>query len=157
MGYKTIKPLIFIFGMLTLFIFIISFTVFYTTENFSSSCGCTLPPWVVVVSMSSLGLFVGLATYYIIMTYYLEKEKKFKKNVIRFLDFLKEEDKNVLSKIIEADGEINQSSLSKKLGFDKVKTSRIISILESKEIIKKEKKGMTNRIILKDEIRELFI
>ncbi len=156
MANKSIKPLILIFGVLTFFIFMISFTVFYTTERFSTTCGCSLPPWVIIVAMSSLGLFVGLATYYIISNNYFKEKKEIEKNLLKFLDLLKLEDKDILKKIIENGGEINQSSLSKSLNLDKVKISRIVSKMEKKNILKKEKNGMTNRLILKNNLKKLF-
>ncbi len=151
------KPLILIFGILTFFIFAISFTVFYTTENFSSACGCILPPWVMIVSLSSLGLFVGSITYYLISNNYLKEKKEIEKNLIKFLDILDVEDKTILKKIIYNGGEINQSSLSKSLNIDKVKMSRIVSKMEEKNILKKEKNGMTNKLILETNLKKLFI
>jgi hypothetical protein len=153
---KKIKPLILIFIILTFFIFVISFIVFYTTENFSTSCGCILPPWVIIVSTSSLGLFVGLITYYILSINFIKEKKTIEQNLNKFLDILEEADKKILQEIIKNKGEINQSSLSKKIGIGKVRLSRVLSRLENKKIIKKEKNGMTNRIILAEGLKELF-
>jgi hypothetical protein len=150
------RPLALIFGILTLFIFIISFTVFYTTENFSNVCGCNLPLWVIIVAMSSLGLFVGLMSYYIISNSFYKEKKELKNSLIKFLDIFESEDKKILKTIIENNGEITQSSLTNKVGLDKVKISRIISKMESKKIIKKEKVGMTNKIKLSKELIDLF-
>ncbi len=157
MNKRKIRPIILIFGILILFIFIISFTVFYTTENFSTVCGCTLPLWVIIVAMSSLGLFVGLVTYYILSNNFLKEKRKIEKNLIKFLDVLDVEDKTILKKIIDNGGEINQSSLSKSLKIGKVKMSRIVSKLQEKKILEKEKNGMTNKLILKKEIKDLFV
>lgn len=157
MANKSIKPLILIFGILTFFIFIISFTVFYTTENFSMTCGCSLPPWVIIVSMASLGLFVGISTYYVISNNYLKEKKEIEKNIIKFLDILDVEEGNILKKIIDNGGEINQSSLSKSLDLGKVKMSRIVSKMEEKNILKKEKNGMTNKLILETNLKKLFV
>ncbi len=154
---KSIKPVILIFGILTFFISVISFTVFYTTENFSSVCGCSLPPWVIIVSMSSLGLFVGLSTYYVISNNYLKEKKELEKNLIKFLDILEIENKDILKKIIDNGGEINQNSLSKSLNINKVKMSRIVSKMEQKGILRKVKNGMTNKLILEPNLKKLFI
>lgn len=154
---KSIKPIILIFGILTFFIFIVSFSVFYTTENFSTTCGCKLPPWVIIVIISSLGLFVGIATYYILSNNYLKEKKEIKGDLIKILDILDEEDKTILKRIIENNGEINQSYLTKSLNLDKVKVSRIISKMEEKNILKKEKNGMTNKLILEDNLKKLFL
>jgi len=151
------RPVILIFGILTFFIFIISFAVFYTTENFSSTCGCKLPLWVIIVSISSLGLFVGSATYYILSNSFIKEKKEIEANLLKFLDVLDEDDKRVLICLIENKGEISQSKLTKILGSNKVKTSRIVARMEEKGLIKKEKSGMTNKLILNDELKELFV
>ena len=106
--------------------------------------------------MSSLGLFVGSATYYILSTNYLKEKKEIEKDLIKILDILDEEDKIVLKKIIENKGEISQNSLTKSLNLDKVKVSRIISKMEEKNILKKEKSGITNKLYLEESIKKLF-
>ncbi len=151
-----LRPTILIFVILTFFIFAISFTVFYTTENFSTACGCSLPPWVIIVSMSSLGLFVGLITYYILNNNFFKEKKEMGENIIKLLELLEDDDKKVIKLLAENKGEITQSSISKKLGLNKVKSSRIVSKLENKGIIKKEKNGMTNKLILDEELKNLF-
>lgn len=154
---KNLRYVFLIFGILTFFVFIISFTIFYTTENFSSACGCKLPLWVIIVSISSLGLFVGLITYYILNTNFAKEKVRIEKNLIKVLDILDKEDNKILNLLIENKGEINQSSLSKSLSFGKVKMSRVISRMERKGIIRKKKNGMTNKIFLNDDLRDLFL
>jgi hypothetical protein len=154
---KGLRPLILVFGVLSFFVFLTSFAVFYTTENFSSACGCQLPIWVIIVSISSLGLFVGLITYYVLSTSFLKEKSKMGKDLVAFLEVLEGDDKAILKSLIENRGETGQSALSDSLGFDKVRTSRIISKMEGKGIIRKERKGMTNRIILSDRLKDLFL
>jgi uncharacterized membrane protein len=151
-----IKPLLLIFGILTFFVFAISFSVFYTTENFSTSCGCSLPPWVIIVAMSSLGLFVGLTAYYILSISFLKEKKDIRKNILDLLALLEKDEEEVIRNFVKNNGETNQSLLSKELKLNKVKASRIISKLENKGIIKKEKNGMTNKLTLKKELRDIF-
>lgn len=81
-----------------------------------------------------------------------------KKNTpIRFENFnindLDFEERRVVTKIMESKGKIYQSILVKNSGYSKVKVSRIIKELEKKEIVKKEKFGMTNIITLIKKIR----
>ena len=153
----TLRPLILIFVIITFFIFVISFTTFYTTENFSSVCGCKLPIWVIIVSISSLGLFVGSLTYYLLSKNYMSEKKRIEKDFLKILNILDENDKKVIEALIEKKGEASQSYLGKALGLNKVKISRIISKMENKEIIKKEKKGMTNKVILNEELKEILL
>ncbi len=153
----TLRPLILIFVIITFFIFVISFTTFYTTENFSSVCGCKLPIWVIIVSISSLGLFVGSLTYYLLSKNYMSEKKRIEKDFLKILNILDENDKKVIEALIEKKGEASQSYLGKALGLNKVKISRIISKMENKGIIKKEKKGMTNKVILNEELKEILL
>ena len=154
---EKLRPIILIFSIITFFVFVVSFTIFYTTENFSSVCGCKLPLWVILVSISSLGLFVGLISYYIISNNFLREKKQRDKNIFSILNYFDDEEKIIIEKIIEKKGEINQSYLSKELNFDKVKLSRIISRMEKKGMIRKKKNGMTNKIVISKDLSELFI
>jgi uncharacterized membrane protein len=154
---KNLRPIILIFGIITFFIFVISFTTFYTTENFSSTCGCKLPIWVIIVSVSSLGLFVGLITYYFISKSFIKERKEKEKNILKILDFFDKDEKDVLFLMIKNKGKINQNNISKTLNFNKVKVSRIVSDLEKKNLLKKEKNGMTNNLILNEELKNLFL
>jgi len=153
----TLRPLILIFVIITFFIFVISFTTFYTTENFSSVCGCKLPIWVIIVSISSLGLFVGSLTYYLLSKNYMSEKKRIEKDFLKILNILDENDKKVIEALIEKKGEASQSYLGKALGLNKVKISRIIAKMENKGIIKKEKIGMTNKVILNEELKEILL
>ncbi|MEM0465281.1 MAG: winged helix-turn-helix transcriptional regulator [Candidatus Pacearchaeota archaeon] len=150
-----LRPIILTFSIITFFIFIISFIVFYATENFSPVCGCRLPLWFIVVSTASLGLFVGLITYYIFSNNFMKE--RIEKNYLKILDFLDEENREILKLIIKNNGEINQSYLTKSIGINKVKVSRIVSKMIKKGILQKEKRGMTNKLILNKDLKEFFI
>jgi uncharacterized membrane protein len=154
---KTLKPIILIFGVITFFVFAVSFTVFYTSQNFSSTCGCKVPIWLIIVFVSSLGLFVGLISYYFIAKSFIKERKEKEKNLLKILDFFNNEEKEILFLIIKNKGKINQNYISKSLEFSKVKVSRIISNLEKKGILQKEKNGMTNNIILNEDLRNIFL
>ncbi len=62
---------------------------------------------------------------------------------------LKEEEKTVLDKIIEAEGTIFQSDIVEKTNFPKAKITRILDRLEGKGIIERKRRGMTNVVVLK--------
>ncbi|MEM4625244.1 MAG: hypothetical protein QXJ28_00545 [Candidatus Pacearchaeota archaeon] len=141
-----------VFGIITLFIFIISFSVFYTTENFSSTCGCKLPLWVILVSLSSLGLFVGITTYSIISKNFSKEKEKINDGLNKLLKLIDEDERRIIEILIKNRGEMTQSLISKESGFDKVKISRIISKMIKKEIVEKQKYGMTNKIVLNKDI-----
>ena len=77
---------------------------------------------------------------------YTEKNKDFKKIDINKLD---EEEKLLYNKILEKDGSIYQSDLVRDLGYTKVKVTRLLDRLETKNVIERKRRGMTNIIVLK--------
>ena len=79
---------------------------------------------------------------------YLFEEKINKFQLSRILKILPEDEIKVIQLLIERN-EIEQRKLGTLTGINKVKISRIISILEKRKIIEKKKQGYTNLIILK--------
>ncbi|WP_406657606.1 hypothetical protein V7O62_03360 [Methanolobus sp. ZRKC2] len=66
---------------------------------------------------------------------------------------LEGDERKVVQTIIENSGYILQNELVNRLDFSKAKTSRILSNLEKKRIISKQKYGLTNCISLTEKIR----
>ena len=62
---------------------------------------------------------------------------------------LDKEEKVVIKAIEEAQGAMFQSSIVEKVGFDKVKVTRILDRLEGKQLIERRRRGMTNVVMLK--------
>jgi uncharacterized membrane protein len=156
MKLKNLNPILIVIILITLFVFIISFTAFYTKENFSSMCGCKLPIWVIIISISSFGMFTGSLIYYFLSFNIIKEKQNAKISINKILNFLEENEKEILKLIIKNKGKITQSSITKELKLDKVKVSRIINTLEKKEIIKREKQGMTNLVKLNEQLKEIF-
>jgi uncharacterized membrane protein len=67
----------------------------------------------------------------------------------RIIPLLRDDEKKTVRIIREQNGEILQNDLVLKLGLSKVRTTRILSSLERKEIITKQRHGITNSIKLK--------
>ncbi|MBI4438715.1 MarR family transcriptional regulator [Candidatus Woesearchaeota archaeon] len=62
---------------------------------------------------------------------------------------LEGEEKQVYTLIAESNGSMYQSDLAKETGYSKVKTTRILDKLESKGLIERRRRGMTNIVVLK--------
>lgn len=139
-------------GIFTLAVFIISFTAFYSQENFSSTCGCKLSPWVVVVSISSFGIFVGSILYYAINSNLLREKNLLEEGVKKIGLLFEEDDRKIIGEIIQNGGKIYQSRLCSNLSIDKVRCSRAVSKLEERKIISRKKEGMTNLLELDEEL-----
>ena len=65
------------------------------------------------------------------------------------LPLLKTDEKRAVTAIIESGGEIQQNKLVTKLNISKVKTTRILYGLEQKNLIIKERHGLTNMVRLR--------
>ena len=65
------------------------------------------------------------------------------------LPLLKTDEKQVVTALIDAGGEMQQNKLAAKLGVSKVKATRVLYRLEQKNLITKERHGFTNMVRLK--------
>jgi len=77
------------------------------------------------------------------------------KNII--LKFLNPGERKVVEALIEKNGEILQSEISRMDGMTKLKTHRAVRDLERKGIIKRESHGKTHRIILANDIKDTIL
>lgn len=141
------------------FVFLVSFFVFYIKDRHgvSESCGCQIPIYLVLAILSSLGVFVGCTTYYLLSKQYKKEHKKNIESTKKTLDFLPFDEKRTISIIIESEGKSTQSFLVSKTGYTKVKISRIITRLEAKGILEKHKNGMTNIVSLNEDLKKVFV
>jgi uncharacterized membrane protein len=65
------------------------------------------------------------------------------------IPLLKGDEQKVFLELRNSGGEVLQNALVLKLGFSKVKVTRILSSLEGKNLVVKERYGLTNRIRLR--------
>ena len=154
---KDILNLILAIALVMGFIFLVSMTVYFVKEHYKLSCSCQVSLPIIIAILASLGVFVGLLTYYFLSKSFFKQKEKLQGNVEKTLNFLDPEEKQIIKVLISKKGECTQSSLAKLTGIDAVKLHRRLSNLESKQIIHKEKSGMTNKIVIEDEFKEIFI
>jgi len=76
---------------------------------------------------------------------------------ILFLKFLSYAENKVIKKLIENNGTILQSEISRMETMGKVRTHRVISELKKKEIVNVESFGKTNRISLTDDAKNVLL
>ena len=76
---------------------------------------------------------------------------------ILFLKFLSYAENKVIKKLIENNGTILQSEISRIETMGKVRTHRIITELKRKEIVTVEPYGKTNRITLTDDAKNVLL
>jgi uncharacterized membrane protein len=138
------------------FVFLVSFTIFFIKDSYGTSCRCKDTVSIIVAALTSLGVFVGIITFYFLSKNYSKDKQDTIKGVEKILLFLENEEKIIIECLIKNNGVSTQSKLVKLTKMDSVKLHRRLLVLESKNIVKKEKLGMTNRIILDNDILELF-
>jgi len=71
------------------------------------------------------------------------------KNYDIILPLLKLDEKQVIKSLLENNWEMQQNKLSSKLDLSKVKTTRVLSRLQQKNLIGRERQGYTNIVRLK--------
>ena len=76
-----------------------------------------------------------------------QEQSRDKYNII--MPLLKQEEKYLIKALQESNGEMQQNKLVVKLGVSKVKATRILYSLEQKDLILKQRHGLTNLIKLK--------
>jgi uncharacterized membrane protein len=79
----------------------------------------------------------------------LIQKKKVENKYEMVIPLLKGDEKRVFQEVIDAKGEMLQNALVLKTGMTKVKMTRALASLGSKNLIIKERHGLTNRIKLK--------
>ena len=74
--------------------------------------------------------------------------------LLRFLDY---NENKVMKKLIEKDGALLQSEISRMPAMGKVKTHRVVKDLELKGIIQVSKYGKTNQITLSEDVKKVLL
>ena len=103
-----------------------------------------------------IGLLVGTLVYYIMSDKVIQQEKSLKKNTKIILNFLNGQEKKVIETLLENDGKVQQYELSHLPNLNKLKTHRILANLEQKGVIRKERLGKINKIVLNKELYEVL-
>lgn len=115
-----------------------------------------------VVIMAVSALLLGISGFYLLFSDFIETRGALPaigkidtseldaKFALRLLDGDK---KKVFSEIVEAGGEILQKDLPIQTGFSKAKITRILDYLEVKDLIIRKRYGMTNKIIIRRDMR----
>ena len=103
-----------------------------------------------------IGLLVGTLVYYIMSDKVIQQEQSLDKNTKIILNFLNSQEKKVIETLLENDGKVQQYELSHLPNLNKLKTHRILLNLEQKGIIKKEKLGKINKIVLNKELYDVL-
>lgn len=99
-------------------------------------------PWLITISFGIGFLVLGSGLFIL----FPPKTKKEKINIDP--SKLDSEEKQIYE-ILKSNGSVYQSDLIKETGLSKVKISRVLDKLESKGIVDRKRRGMTNIVVLK--------
>lgn len=151
---RIIKNLLIVVMILVGFIFIVSVACLYAQE--AIACGaassCTIPIPLLIPSIASLGLIIGIITYYFMVSQFDKKDK----NILEYSELLEKiltKDEAEVLKFIAKSQKTTQAKLSSSLNLSRLKVFRIIEKLKQKDIIKKQQDGKSRIIELQEEIK----
>ncbi|MCK5281970.1 MAG: hypothetical protein KAK00_01045 [Nanoarchaeota archaeon] len=156
---KTLRNVFLVLTILLGFVFIVSFSMIYVSDAIknNNACGCVIPIPYMILMLSSLGLFIGSLSSYLLISKHLRDRGELDKNLEFTLNFLDNDERKIMNQLIENKGELNQSKFEKLTGLHKVKIHRILDKLKGKGLIVKETNGKANKINMKEELKNIFI
>jgi uncharacterized membrane protein len=94
--------------------------------------------WLIMVAFGVAFLMLGAGAY---LSLQGPKERRTKK--------LDEEEQRIVEILKQREGSMYQSDLMKELDYTKVRMTRTLDKMESKHILERKRRGMTNIIVLK--------
>lgn len=147
-----------ILGVIAGFASLLFFAVNYLNQKVLCDIDCELRNEVslILVLLSLFGMFIGSLTYYFISDKYERKIVKIHKDVGLTLRFLEGDEKLIMASLIRNNGECTQACMVKETGLSRVKVSRCLKGLEQRKLITKSPKGMTNKLVLSDDLKPVF-
>ncbi len=107
-----------------------------------------------IISLGALGIAVGATVFYFMSQRVDSRQHAAKKSADVILRFLSPDEQHVVKALMEKQGTLLQSELSRSHGLSKVKAHRVVARLVAKGIVALQEHGKTNRISLDAEIRE---
>jgi hypothetical protein len=95
---------------------------------------------------------VGIFGISLIITSYRSQKIGLKENtkITENIKSLQTDEKKVYDLLVNAEGFMFQNDLIEKMGYSKVKISRILDKLEMKSIVERRRRGMSNIVVLKE-------
>lgn len=100
-----------------------------------------------LIGSVTIYLFYNSDTKEVIKSF--RKENRMKEKYEMVIPLLSKDERSVFQELINSNGEMLQNALVLKSGLSKVKMTRILYRLEKKNLIVKERHGLTNKIKLK--------
>ncbi|MFH1588385.1 MAG: super-infection exclusion protein B [Candidatus Diapherotrites archaeon] len=103
------------------------------------------------------GIIIGAVVFFFMTSKLENKQKEMEKTVNALIQFLNKDEKRVVEKILESNGKIMQSEISRIEGIGKLKSHRILQRLSDRKVIEIERHGKTNIVKLSKNIQEALL
>jgi uncharacterized membrane protein len=103
------------------------------------------------------GVGIGALVFFFMTTKLDNKKEELSKTTNALIQFLSADEKKVVEKIIEENGKVLQSEITRMEGLGKVKSHRILQRLSDRGVIEIEGHGKTNIVKLTKTIKEAII
>ena len=136
----------------------VAYALFYvwTVPGSGTMCPCTVPVSMILVAVALSGVFVGSLIYYIISKSFFEVKEEMEHGAEKILEFLDVNTRKVVKNLVENEGKMLQSDITKQTDLSRVKVSRILKDLDGKGVVKKTDSGVSNIITLDKEMYRLL-
>lgn len=137
------------------FVFLVSMATWYVEQMIPSdvSCQCFVPIPLIVLTLSSLGVFVGTVLYYSIFLHSEARKRKSDLEVIASL--LPNDEALILRVLVKSGGALKQSKLVSETKLGRVRVSRLLDRME--KIVVKKKRGRTNLVRLREKFAKRWL
>ena len=105
-----VRNILLIVGIITGFIFIVAFTSLYVSDaiKHNNACGCVIPIPIMILILSSLGIFVGSIASYLFILIYGKEQKSIDESITHTLNFLNPDQRKIIKSLIGNKGTIKQ-------------------------------------------------
>lgn len=103
------------------------------------------------------GIAIGAGVFFFMTSRLESKEKDLERVTKTLIQFLNKDEKKIVEKILESEGKVFQSEVSRIEGIGKLKSHRILQKLSDRGVIEIEKHGKTNIIRLSDNVKEVLL
>jgi len=101
------------------------------------------------VLMIAFGIVFAILIAGVVLAFMRPHAHEVVNRVNRDYSKLEGDEKHIVDLLKGHDGSMYQSDLLKELGFSKVKLTRVLDKLESKKVIDRKRRGMTNLVVLR--------
>lgn len=155
---RIMRAIALIIALISGYLFLVSFAAYYVYDAINSGtvCGCVVPVPAMIMILSSLGLFIGGASYYLMAIHLSREERHHRAGLAKALRFLAPEERKVVEALAKAKAPTRQRDLERATSIHRVQIHRIVRRLESRGIVETRREGRVSVVRLDDDLARLL-